>query len=68
MRAGHDFDFVCRLLAQRLGVTIPELLRAASAAVTQQHCPSEKLVVVWLAKPLIVELAMQAHPERERFA
>jgi|EP00908_Phaeocystis_cordata_P005960 hypothetical protein len=63
-----DFDFVCRLLAQRLGVTIPQLLRAASAAVTQQHCPSEKLVVVWLAKPLIVELAMQAHPERERFA
>ena len=54
-----EFEFVSKLVAQRLGVSTEQLLRAAERSVTPRHCPSAELIVLWLSKPLIVELAMQ---------
>ena len=54
-----DFEFVSQLVARRLGVSTEQLLRAAKRSATPRHCPSAELIVLWLSKPLIVELAMQ---------
>ena len=54
-----EFEFVSKLVARRLGVSTEQLLRAAKRSVTPRHCPSAELIVLWLSKPLIVELAMQ---------
>ena len=54
-----DFEFICRLVARRLGVSTKQLLRAAERSVIPVHCPSAELIVLWLSKPLVVELAMQ---------
>ena len=54
-----EFEFVSKLVARRLGVSTEQLLRAAERSVTPRHCPSAELIVLWLSKPLIVELAMQ---------
>ena len=54
-----EFEFVSKLVARRLGVSTEQLLRAAKQSVTPRHCPSAELIVLWLSKPLIVELAMQ---------
>ena len=46
-------------MARRLGVSTEQLLRDAKRSFTPRHCPSAELIVLWLSKPLIVELAMQ---------
>ena len=63
-----DFDAICRLLAERLGVGCAALLRAAERSVHPRHCPSSRLIVLWLSKPLVVEMAMVKHAKVSRFA
>ena len=63
-----ELDAVWRLVARRLHVTVEQLRRATTRSIVKKHCPSAELVLIWLAKPLIVELAMKARPEHDRFA
>ena len=55
-------------LASTIGVSPGELWAAANASRYPGHCPSAELVILWLAKPLFVQLAMSLHPERTSFA
>lgn len=63
-----DIDAVWRLAARRLDVSVDQLRRATTRSIVTRHCPSAELVLIWLAKPLIVELAMEARPDHDRFA
>ena len=63
-----SISLLTEALAREAGVARADLEEAARLSVTPVHCPSAELVLIWLAKPLAVLLAMRAHPERQRFA
>ena len=68
--AAEAFDAVLELTARRLNVETAELVRAAERSVHRApwggHCPSWQLVVVWLAKPFLVEMAIAEQEEHQR--
>jgi len=69
---GWDVPRLVSALARAFGVEEAALLRAArrsaDAPGDRMHCPSAELVLIWLAKPVMIGLAMAQYPERERFA
>lgn len=67
------YEQLVRSLAQRIDVSVDALLAAARSSVHRApgwggHCPSAEIILIWLAKPLLVELAMRVHPTRRLFA
>ena len=67
------YEQLVRSLAQRSDVSVDALLAAARSSVHRApgwggHCPSAEIILIWLAKPLLVELAMRVHPTRRLFA
>ena len=63
-----DMNALVAELATVLNVTVAALWAAASSSLHRRHCPSAELVLLWIAKPFLVRLAMARHPERHAFA
>ena len=58
---------VSSMLAEELGVSVDELVRAANQSVWGQ-CKSTPLILVWLAKPFFVLRTMREFPNVNEFA
>ena len=62
-----DYDQMSAALASELNVSVAQLRLAARQSSVKLHCPSEEVIVVWLAKMVAVKLSMAAHPELNDF-
>eukprot|EP00316_Scyphosphaera_apsteinii_P020201 CAMPEP_0119306084 /NCGR_PEP_ID=MMETSP1333-20130426/6908_1 /TAXON_ID=418940 /ORGANISM="Scyphosphaera apsteinii, Strain RCC1455" /LENGTH=653 /DNA_ID=CAMNT_0007309303 /DNA_START=348 /DNA_END=2309 /DNA_ORIENTATION=- len=66
---GWKMARLLQLVAEALGVEEVRLLQAVQrSAGDRLHCRSEELVLIWLAKPILVRLAMNRFLEMDRFA
>ena len=67
LRPGWRMSKVSSMLAEELGVSVDELVRAANQSVWGQ-CKSTPLILVWLAKPFFVLRTMREFPNVNEFA
>lgn len=66
----HEWSLAAQLelLSRALGASGVQVKRAAQLSVHKQHCPSAEVIQIWLAKLMVMRLAMRTYPDYERFA
>ena len=66
---GWSMARLAHAVARALNATVDNLMRAAEASAGDRlHCRSAELVLIWLAKPVLLGLAMARFPQQQRFA